>query len=265
MFAIARFLGDPTPTCSNPIDCPDFFISQQYRDFLGREPEASGLDDWKRVLANCLSGDLECAHQARLTVSAAFFGSPEFQLKGYFAFRFYRTALNRLPLYDEIIADIHSLNGQTPAEVYANRAAFANSFGQRAEFLNRFGALSNGDYVAALLNQYGLTGITTPDPAQPDGSGKVTLSQVELIARLNASLLTRAQVLRAIADSDEVFQLEFNRAFVAMQYYGYLRRTPEPAGYNSWLNYLNANPGDFREMVRGFMDSTEYRARFGTP
>ena len=258
--AIARFLlGDLTPTCPNPIDCPEFFVRQHYRDFLGREAESAGLEDWQRVLANCPSGDLECFHQGRLTVSALFFGSPEFQLKGYFAFRFYRAAFNRLPLYSEIIADMQSLNGQIPAEVYANRAAFTNSFEQRSEFVNRFSGLSNADYVAALLNQYGLTSVRTADPLQPDDSNKITLSQTDLVARLNAALLTRAQVLRAIADSDEVFQLEFNRAFVAMQYYGYLRRTPEVDGYNAWLTYLNAHPTDFREMVRGFMDSIEYR------
>jgi hypothetical protein len=198
-------------------------------------------------------------------VSAAFFGSPEFRLKGYFAFRFYRVALNRLPLYEEIIADMQSLNGQTPAEVYANRAAFANSFTQRAEFINKFASLSNADYVAALMNPYGLASVHTPAPTQSEDSNKITLSQTELTAQLNAGLLSRAQVLRAVADSDEVYQLEFNRAFVAMQYYGYLRRTPEPEGYNSWLNYLDAHPADFREMVRGFVDSTEYRRRFGAP
>jgi hypothetical protein len=50
-----------------------------------------------------------------------------------------------------------------------------------------------------------------------------------------------------------------------MQYYGYLRRTPEVTGYNDWLNYLNAHPEDFRAMVRGFLDSIEYRSRFGQP
>ena len=72
-------------------------------------------------------------------------------------------------------------------------------------------------------------------------------------------------MLRAIADSDQVLAAEFNRAFVAMQYYGYLRRTPEQKGYNDWLNYLNAHPNDFREMVRGFVHSVEYRMRFGRP
>jgi len=36
-------------------------------------------------------------------------------------------------------------------------------------------------------------------------------------------------------------------------------------GFNAWLNYLNANPTDFRTMVRGFADSIEYRLRFGQP
>ena len=56
-----------------------------------------------------------------------------------------------------------------------------------------------------------------------------------------------------------------NGAFVAMQYYGYLRRTPEPEGYQNWLNYLNAHPTDFRTMVNGFVNSFEYRLRFGRP
>ena len=136
-----------------------------------------------------------------------------------------------------------------------DRSAFTNSFAQRSEFVNRFASISNAEYVAALMNQFGLATVTTPPPSLPDDSTRITFSQVELTALLNAGMLTRAQVLRAIADSDEVFQTDFNRAFVAMQYYGYLRRTPEVDGYNAWLTYLNAHPTDFREMVRGFMDS----------
>jgi Domain of unknown function (DUF4214) len=110
-----------------------------------------------------------------------------------------------------------------------------------------------------------LTTITTPDPQQPDGTAKVTLSNADLVSRLDAHTLDRGQVLRAIADSDEVAQLEVNRAFVAMQYYGYLRRTPETSGFNAWLNYLNAHPTDSRTMVNGFVNSAEYKLRFGNP
>src|SRR6266516_744145 len=249
----------------NPIDEPQFFVRQHYLDFLSREPEQRGLDDWMNFLNSCPAGDLGCLHEHRLTASADFFGSPEFKLKGYFVFRFYRLAFDRLPAYDEIAPDMQCVTGDTPGEVYQKKSDFTNSFVQRPEFVNSFGALSNANYVAALLNNYQLTSITTPDPGNPDGANKVTLSQFELVSRLDATTLTRAQVLRAIADSDEVLAAEINRAFVAMQYYGYLRRTPEPKGYNDWLNYLNAHPTDFREMVRGFMDSIEYRMRFGRP
>lgn len=250
---------------SNPIDYAQFFIRQHYLDFLAREPEPSGLLAWLNVLNNCSTGDLECQHRARLTTSAAFFGSTEFQLKGYFVFRFYKLSFNRLPEYSEFVADMQSVTGQTPADVYARKAMFSTAFVQRPEFSTNFSAMSQLDYVAALLSRYDLSTITTADPSQPDGSVKVTLPQAELVRRLDTGELTRAQVLRAVADSDEVCGAEFNPAFVAMQYYGYLRRKPEPAGYSAWLTYLNAHPTDFITMVRGFVDSIEYRMRFGQP
>jgi hypothetical protein len=147
--------------------------------------------------------------------------------------------------------------------VFQKKAAFATNFTQLPEFTSTYNAMSSSQYVSALMARYGLAQITTPDPAAPDGTNKVTLTSSDLTNRLSAGTLTRAQVLRAIADSDQVFNAEFNRAFVAMQYYGYLRRTPDTAGYNSWLNYLLANPNDSRTMVNGFLNSPEYKLRFG--
>jgi hypothetical protein len=69
-------------------------------------------------------------------------------------------------------------------------------------------------------------------------------------------------VLRAVVEPDEVSAAHFNPAFVAMQYFGYLRRDP---GYNKWFAHLNEHPDDFRTMVKGFTDSVEYRLRFGRP
>jgi uncharacterized protein (TIGR03118 family) len=87
----------------------------------------------------------------------------------------------------------------------------------------------------------------------------------QLVAGLNAATLTRAQVLRAIAESGEMNAREFTRAFVTMEYFGYLRRDPDTAGFNFWLNKLNAFNGDFiqAEMVKAFLSSSEYRQRFG--
>jgi hypothetical protein len=114
-----------------------------------------------------------------------------------------------------------------------------------------------------LLGRYGLTQVRTPDPAQPDGSVKVTLTSAELTNKLDTNALTRAQVLRAIADSEAVGTAEFNNAFVGMQYYGYLRRKPDPSGFNAWLGVLQS--GNVRTMVDGFLNSTEYKLRFGRP
>ena len=253
---------DDGVTGPNPIFTTPFFVRQQYLDFLSREPEVG--EPWTAILNNCSDVNNNPACD-RVTVSGAFFGSPEFQLKGYFVYRFYKLAFNRLPLYTEIVVDMRSVTGQTPAEVFQKKGNFTNAFLQRTEFTNTYGGLSNAAYVSTLMGRYNLTQITTPDPANPDGTNKVTLSSTDLTNRLNGvgGTLTRAQVLRAIADSDQVFSLEFNQAFVAMQYFGYLRRTPEPDGYNAWLNFLNANPTESRTMVNGFVNSAEYRLRFG--
>jgi hypothetical protein len=255
---------DDTEATPNPLDTVSFFVRQHYLDFLNREPEAG--EPWTATLNNCAAGDTRCD---RISVSAAFFGSPEFRLKGFYVFTFYKVAFGRLPAYDEIIPDMRSVTGTTPEEVYSKRAQFAASFAQRAEFAAGYpSSLTDQQYVDALMSRYALPSITTPDPANPDAGGKVVLTGADLAARLGATgpqALTRAQVLRAVVQSDEVSAAESNKAFVAMQYYGYLRRAPEEPGYTNWLNQINLNPGDFRTMVNGFMNSVEYKRRFGQP
>ena len=87
----------------------------------------------------------------------------------------------------------------------------------------------------------------------------------QLVAGLNGATLTRATVLRAVAEVEELQTREFNAAFVTMEYFGYLRRDPDTAGFNFWLNKLNAFNGNFitAEMVKAFISSSEYRQRFG--
>ena len=101
------------------------------------------------------------------------------------------------------------------------------------------------------------------------------LSQTERdthVALLTAGLETRAVVLRKVAESSAVTRREVNSAFVLMQYFGYLRRSPNDPpdtnfdGYDFWLSKLDSFGGDFHaaEMVKAFTSSIEYRARFGT-
>jgi hypothetical protein len=92
-----------------------------------------------------------------------------------------------------------------------------------------------------------------------------------LVNELSRGGLGRAQVLRVIAEHPNVVNGEFNRAFVLMQYFGYLRRNPndlpdsDHTGFEFWLTKLNEFNGDYihAEMVKAFLDSAEYRKRFG--
>ncbi len=252
----------------NPINFSPFLVRMQYLDFLSREPESG--EPWTNVLNNCpnpfnTDPNSLSAGCDRNLVSSAFFRSQEFQLKGYYVFLFYKVSFGRLPQYDEIVSDMRTITGQTSAEVFAKRAAFADAWAQRQGFRSAYDSMSNAAYVDALLGPYGLSAITTPDPTAPDGDVYVTLTKSDLVGRLGAGTLTRAQVLRAVVQSREADAREYNGAFVAMQYYGYLRRTPEAGGYQAWLNYLNSHPSDFRTMIDGFLNSVEYKLRFGTP
>ena len=86
-----------------------------------------------------------------------------------------------------------------------------------------------------------------------------------------ANTMARAQALRQISEDQDLYNAEFNRAFVLIQYFGYLRRDPNSGpdtdytGYDFWLTKLNQFNGNFvaAEMVKAFITSSEYRQRFG--
>ncbi len=93
-----------------------------------------------------------------------------------------------------------------------------------------------------------------------------------LVNALTGGTMTRAQALRAVAEDQDLATSEFNRAFVLMEYFGYLRRNPNDApeatldyaGYEFWLNKLNQFNGNYisAEMVKAFLSSIEYGQRF---
>ncbi|HYV00051.1 MAG TPA: CHRD domain-containing protein, partial [Pyrinomonadaceae bacterium] len=112
----------------------------------------------------------------------------------------------------------------------------------------------------------------------PDGEIRGQISALRfqrdvLVEGLNAGLINRAEALRLIVEDGDFRHDQFNRAFVLMEYFGYLRRNPDDppdnnlAGYNFWLNKLNQFNGNFvsADMVKAFIKSTEYRRRFGPP
>jgi hypothetical protein len=230
----------------NPIDDTRFFIAQQYADFLKRDPDPVGNRGWQDILNNCAAGDTRCD---RIEVSAGFFRSSEFQERGYFTYRFYSVALGRKPDYAEFIPDLAKVSGfLTDQEKEANKAAFADEFVQRAAFRNKYDSQATpAAYVDALLQTAGLSN-------HPSHDG--------WIAGLQNGTLTRARVLRELAESAESYDKFYTEAFVVMQYFGYLHRDPDKF-YLDWIVIMNQDRLNYRNMVNGFMNSAEYRQRFG--
>ena len=232
------------------IDDIDFFVQQQYIDFLGRMPDAGGFANWNATLNGCPNGGFgenlnpDCD---RVHVSAGFYQSIEFQGRGYFAYRFYDAALGRRPLYTEFIPDMQKVGGaQSPAQEEASKVQYINDFVLKPEFKAIYDGTTNQGYVDKLEQT---AGVSVPNKA-------------DLVAALNGGTQTRAQVLRTFVETAQVFNKFFNRGFVTMQYFGYLRRDPDTIGFQNWVDTLNADPSNFRHMIFGFIFSEEYRNRF---
>ena len=239
------------PTNQNPIDDIPFFVTQQYIDFLGRLPDATGFANWVATLNGCPNGGFgenDNPNCDRVHVSAGFFLSPEFQGRGYFAYKFYEVALDRRPTYAEFVPDLAIVGGpQSPESEVLSKATYTEAWTQRPAFKALYDGLSNSAYVNAL-----------------EVNAEVVVSnKAALITALDTGQMTRGEVLRNIVESAPVGDKFFNRAFVSMQYFGYLRRDPDTVGFQNWLNTLNADPSNFRHMIFGFLFSTEYRQRFG--
>lgn len=255
------------PGTNTPITISDsdFFVNQQYVDFLSRFPDQSGFDYWVNEIVTC-GGNSSCIDVRRSNTSGAFFLSIEFQETGYLVYRIHKTSFGTLPLYLDFMRNTRAVGkdvvvnqGNWQAMLEANKVAFLNAWVESPEFTAPTAyplSMGNQAYVENLIATIGVT------------SGEVNGSA--LVTGLNTATETRATVLRKIAESAAVNIKEKNNAFVLMQYFGYLRRNPTDApdnnldGYNFWLNKLNQAGGDFHaaEMVRSFLVSDEYKNRF---
>ncbi len=270
--ATIQILDDAPESATNPIDDTETFVSQNYHDFLNREPDATGLAFWKSQIDAC-GGNAACVADRRVQVSAAFFLSIEFRQTGFFVYRFYQESYGRriggtVPLtFDEFLRDTQRIGrgiivgqGDWVNQLEANKQAFALEFVQRPEFLAAYPRSMNAAQFVDALNTN-------------TGGSLSAAERNALVAELagNNTDAGRASVLRQVADDAEFVSAEINRAFVLAQYFGYLRRNPNETpdtdftGYNFWVTKLNAFNGDFNkaEMVKAFLLSTEYRRRFG--
>jgi hypothetical protein len=235
-------------------------------------PDQSGFNFWTAEITGCGS-DAACTELKRINVSGAFFLSIEFQETGYLVYRFHKAAFGDLsgkpvPVRrDKFIPDSRSISngvvvGATGWQqaLENNKQAYALAFVGRPEFQTAFpGTMTAAQFVDTLDLNAGRVLSSTE-----------TANLVAILGATPSDPAKRASVLRSVAENSNLQQREVNKAFVLMQYFGYLKRNPDEgndtdfSGYNFWLGKLNQFGGNFvnAEMVKAFIQSSEYNQRF---
>jgi hypothetical protein len=272
--------NDTTQPTSSPLQDARFFVRRHYQDFLNRDPasDPKGFDFWTSQITDCAAEAdpqlrAECTAVRRVNVSAAFFLSIEFQNTGYFVHRLYVTSYpataarpRGLPRFAEFMRDAQEVGRNVVVGAIdweqlleQNKQAFALRWVMRPEFLAAHPETQGaGDYVDSLFQNAG---------AQPTAQER----DAAVAAFGAGGAAGRAAALRAVAEGAAVNARQINRAFVLMQYFGYLRRGPDEtpdsdfAGYDFWLGKLEQFNGNYieAEMVKAFISSLEYQQRFG--
>jgi glucose/arabinose dehydrogenase len=271
---------DTTPPTTNPADEAPFFVRQHYFDFLGREPDPDGFTYWTGQISQC-GNNMTCLLTKRIDVSDAFVFEPEYQQTGAYVFRLYRAAYgnsqpfpnpnpdpghpgeeNKVPNYSIFLSDRERVIGG--ANLAQKLSELATTFAQRPEFLSRYpGTLDGPGFVDALL-------MTVRNDLGVD----LTAERSALITLFNSG--GRGAVLYRLADDNQdnpvhngaLIDAEYNRVFVATEYFGYLRRNPDISGFLFWLGQVNSAPlrdiSKQHAMVCAFITSDEYQRRFSS-
>jgi CSLREA domain-containing protein len=270
--------NDAVDSDANPVDDSRNYVCQLYHDFLHRQPDEAGWQFWTNNIEQC-GADEQCRQAMRVDTASAFFLSIEYQTTGYFVDRLYEACLGRRPQYEEYIRDMHAVglgvevgSGDWQQQLEANKQALAESFVRRDEFTARYPeGMAAGEFVGEMFEYAWVEPTDAERQAALDAFGA-------------GDTKGRAAAMRAAMESPSVFRAYYNREFVLAEYFGFLRRDPNAqpdadlSGYNFWLSKLDSfslsgedvtrESDAFErvkraEMVRAFIESAEYRQRFG--
>ena len=249
----AEFTASSIGDIVNPIDTAEFFVRQEYFDLFGREPDEAGFNYWSDQINQC-ADDERCIAGRRRDVAVAFFVEQEFQVTSSFIYGLYQGGLGRHPAFSEYSADRRQVIGG--ANLETEKRSFADSFVQRSEFVEKYQGNSSAEsFVDALIQNVAVTSAIDLSNQRPD-----------LVAKYNAGASlnqSRSLVVRDLTESNAFRNAEYNAAFVMTEYFAYLKRDPDARGYAFWLNVLDhGDPGNYRGMVCGFINSFEYQRRF---
>jgi hypothetical protein len=260
----------------------DFVTTTAYQTYLGRKPDASGLNAWVSAM------------QAGMTdeqLEATFISSPEYIANhggsgAGWVTGMYRDLLGRTPAGAEVNGWVQAMSaGATPRSVALGFAASAEREAARirqdyqtllgrtpeaaevAGWVSAFtGGLTNEGLVAGFLasSEY----YNNPAKGNGDNRDWITSATSDVLTRaattdemaaLEAALMPAnlAEMAGQITHSAEHFA-----QFITTAYQKYLGRTPDDAGLAFWVSLMQAGLSD-EQLEAKFIGSPEYIAQHG--
>jgi hypothetical protein len=242
-------------SAANPIDDHRYFITRQYADLLGREPDEATIEKLSAQFSQCGSRT-DCLRARRLDISTSLLIQNELPTTGVFLHGLYTVGLGRRPRFAEYENDRNAINNHN-AEIELSRLALALTFVQRGEFERKYpNTMKAGEFVDQLLNA-----------VSQNASVDLKAERPTLIGLFDGTNAGRAAILARTISQPTVVDAEYNQAFVLVQYFSYLRRDPDDTGFNFWVNTLKSkplrDPDSARQMVCTFLTSSEFQNRFG--
>jgi hypothetical protein len=211
-----------------PFADADTLVIQQYRDFLAREPDRSGLTYWPALL--------EAGTITPVGFVLQLMTSPEFEAVVAPIARLYFAYFGRIPDYGGLTYWI------TQHQAGLSLAAISDGFAGSGEFQARFGAIDATGFVKLVYeNVLG---------REPDPGGLAFW-----VNQLGAGM-TRGALMVGFSESAEYRAKIAPSVNVVMAYIGMLRRSPDQGGFDYWRQQ------SIVVLVDGMLKSAEYAARF---
>jgi hypothetical protein len=242
-------------TMVNPIDDFRFFVSQQYADILGHEPDQATIESVVTQLLQCGSR-VDCLRAQKLDLATSVLWQNDLMQAVGLLNGLYTTALNRRPRFSEFESARDAFVKST-GDAAGARLAVALSFVQLPEFERKYpSAMSGREFVDSLLAAV----------VQKTGIDLSAERQL-LIQSFDGTNLGRAAILNSIAGNPRLVESQYNDAFVLAEYFTLLRREPDEGGITLWVDSLKGktvrDPAVARALVCRFLNSEEYQLRFG--
>ncbi len=187
----------------------------------------------------------------------------------FFVRQLYRDFGGYEPGVDSVNSLVNVINSCSAQDASCERAAvalkvfLATGFHEQGFFILRMyeaalGRLPSYDEFTDQLKRF-RTFLAAESPASARAHLIADLVQSTKLSDVQ-TVTTHDRIVESV-ESDDLIRRLGNRSFVALHYYGYLRREPDVAGLATWLDVLDRS-GDAVKIPAGFITSVEYRERF---